>query len=135
MERYLGKYSATIYGLMRIVVGFLFFCHGAQKVFGWFGGPAMMGQPLIATGGIIELVGGALIAVGFLTGWAAFLCSGEMAVRAVSEITVKETAARLPKVTAEAPVKLLPRTVTSVPPPRGPEVGVTPVTEGAEAAL
>jgi len=31
-------------------------------------------------GGFIELVGGLLVAVGFLTGIAAFICSGEMAV-------------------------------------------------------
>ncbi len=39
----------------------------------------MMGTlPWIA--GLIELVGGLMIAVGLFTGWVAFLCSGEMAV-------------------------------------------------------
>jgi putative oxidoreductase len=80
MERWLGKYSGTIYGIMRFVIGFLFFCHGAQKVFGWFGGPVMMSNPLTATAGIIELVGGGLIALGLWAGWVAFICSGEMAV-------------------------------------------------------
>jgi putative oxidoreductase len=34
----------------------------------------------IAVAGVIELVGGALVMVGLATGWAAFLCSGQMAV-------------------------------------------------------
>jgi putative oxidoreductase len=36
--------------------------------------------PLLLVGGWIELAGGLLIAVGLFTGWAAFICSGEMAV-------------------------------------------------------
>jgi putative oxidoreductase len=36
--------------------------------------------PLMVAAGVIELVGGLLIAIGLLTGWAAFICSGEMAV-------------------------------------------------------
>jgi putative oxidoreductase len=39
MERVLGRYSPQFYALMRIVVGLLFACHGAQKLFGLFGGP------------------------------------------------------------------------------------------------
>ena len=54
---------------------------------------------------------------------------------AVSYTMVKDTAACVPKLTAVAPVKLLPRMVTRVPPPNGPELGVRPVTEGAEAAV
>ena len=34
MDRVLGKYSDQTYALMRIVVGLLFACHGAQKLFG-----------------------------------------------------------------------------------------------------
>lgn len=86
MERYLGSYQDYVYAIMRIVVGLLFACHGAQKVLGLFGG--FQGEPgataplfgLLWVGGFIELVGGVLIAVGALAGWAAFLCSGQMAV-------------------------------------------------------
>ncbi len=38
METLLGKYSQYLYAIMRIVVGLLFACNGAQKLFGVFGG-------------------------------------------------------------------------------------------------
>jgi hypothetical protein len=60
---------------------------------------------------------------------------GEMAVMLVSEFTVKLAAATVPKDTAVAPVKPLPLTVTLVPPPVLPLVGVTLVTEGADAVV
>lgn len=80
MERWLGKYSEVCYGLMRLVVGMLFACHGAQKLFGAFGGQVMISNPLMLTAGIIEFFGGLLIAIGLWAGYAAFLSSGMMAV-------------------------------------------------------
>jgi putative oxidoreductase len=80
MERWLGKYSEVSYGLMRIVVGLLFTCHGAQKLFGLFGGQGMSSSPLITTAGVIELFGGALITLGLWAGYAGFITSGQMAV-------------------------------------------------------
>jgi putative oxidoreductase len=79
MERVLGKFSPQLYAILRVVAGLLFACHGAQKLFGAFGGQAvpMMSQFWIA--GVIELVGGLLVAVGLLTSIVAFICSGEMA--------------------------------------------------------
>ena len=41
----------------------------------------------------------------------------------------------VPKSTAVAPVKLVPVTVTEVPPPAGPFGGLTPVTVGSAGAL
>ena len=38
MERLLENYSQYLYVMMRIVVGLLFACNGAQKLFGVFGG-------------------------------------------------------------------------------------------------
>ncbi|MGH9309808.1 MAG: DoxX family protein [Vicinamibacterales bacterium] len=79
MERVLGKFSPYFYGLLRIVAGVLFAFHGAQKLFGMFGGRQM---PLVSQFGLaggIELVCGLLIAIGLLTSLAAFLASGEMA--------------------------------------------------------
>jgi putative oxidoreductase len=68
------------YAIMRIFAGLLFAQHGAQKLFGVLGGKVMTGNPLMMTAGIIEFVGGLLIAIGLLTRVAAFLASGEMAV-------------------------------------------------------
>ena len=84
MEKVLGNFSPHAYALMRVVVGLLFACHGAQKVFGWFGGldgkgTAALLSSLFGVAGTIELIMGLLIAVGLLTGYAAFIASGEMA--------------------------------------------------------
>src|ERR1700730_13499095 len=80
MERYLGRYSEAIYGLMRLMVGLAFAEHGAQKVLGALGGQQVALASMFGVAGIIELVGGLLIAIGLAAGWAAFISSGEMAV-------------------------------------------------------
>src|SRR5512143_4018218 len=80
MERWLGRFTDLFYTALRIVAGAMFACHGAQKILGAFGGPRMTGNPQMLVAGLIELVGGILIAVGLLAGWAAFVASGEMAV-------------------------------------------------------
>ncbi|MEY9227942.1 hypothetical protein ABIF78_000265 [Bradyrhizobium japonicum] len=59
--------------------------------------------------------------------------AGDVAVIWVAELTVKPAAAVPPKVTAVAPVKLVPVMVTVVPPPPGPDVGEIEVTVGAAA--
>jgi putative oxidoreductase len=79
MERVLGRFSPQLYALMRIVVGLLFACHGAQKLFGMFGMQHMPLASQMGLAGVIEFFGGSLIAIGFLTGTAAFIASGEMA--------------------------------------------------------
>ncbi len=74
-----GKLAGPIYGIMRIIVGLLFSCHGAQKLFGVLGGQGhAQGRMLVA--GIIEFGCGLLIALGLFGALAAFLASGEMAV-------------------------------------------------------
>jgi putative oxidoreductase len=86
MERLLRGVAPYLYALMRIVVGLLFACHGAQKLFGvlgGFGGQPGMAAPLLSPmglAGLIEFVGGLLIAFGLLASYAAFIASGEMAV-------------------------------------------------------
>ena len=76
----LAKYTDQAYALMRIVAGFLLSFHGAQKIFGILSDS----QPTVGSqlwfGGLIELIGGLLVMVGFQTRWAAFLTSGTMAV-------------------------------------------------------
>ena len=57
--------------------------------------------------------------------------SGVTAVIDVGETTVKLAAATPPTVTSVAPVKLVPVMVINVPPPTGPDTGLTPVMVGA----
>ena len=69
--------------VLRIVAALLFLEHGAQKLLGFPPGSPMPMPPaftLLWFGGVIELVGGAMIALGLFTRSAAFLCAGEMAV-------------------------------------------------------
>ncbi|MCD9021528.1 DoxX family protein [Cohnella silvisoli] len=72
--------------IIRVVIGLLFVGHGAQKLFGVFGGYGPKGtggfmesiglKPGVAMAilaGLMELVGGALFTIGFLTPLAAIL--------------------------------------------------------------
>lgn len=80
MTKFLGPYSEYAYAAMRVVVGFLLSCHGAQKLFGALGGQSMLGDPLMLVAGCIEFFGGILIAIGLIASYAAFIASGELAV-------------------------------------------------------
>jgi putative oxidoreductase len=80
MERWLSRFSEPFYSVMRLAVGLLFACHGAQKLFGVLGGQAQLSNPKLLAAGIIEFVGGILVALGLGAGYAAFVASGEMAV-------------------------------------------------------
>lgn len=76
----LERYAPVILALTRIVVGILLACHGAQKVLGAFGGlPPGTPAAIVWTAGLIELVGGVLMAIGLFTRPTAFLMSGLMA--------------------------------------------------------
>jgi len=80
MEKLLGGFSVQPYALVRIVVGLLFACHGAQKLFGVFGGLNGAAAPLFSLmgfAGVIEFLGGLLVAVGFFTGYVAFIASAD----------------------------------------------------------
>jgi len=78
--KWLEKYADDAYALMRMVTGFMLSFHGAQKILGLLS----EFQPPVGSqlwfGGIIELLGGIAVMLGFQTRAAAFLCSGTMAV-------------------------------------------------------
>jgi len=79
--RFLQPHAARIYALLRIVTGLMFMQHGLQKIFGLFGGVPPEAPAFIVYGaGGIELVGGALVAIGLFAAPAAFIASGTMAV-------------------------------------------------------
>ena len=77
--------------IIRLVIGLLFVGHGAQKLFGWFGGYGLKGtggwfesigikpgvtMALIA--GLTELIGGILFTLGLLTPLAGIMIAGTM---------------------------------------------------------
>ena len=75
----LNRFADPVYCIMRLIIGLMFACHGGQKILGFpAGGHGAEG--LMLFGGIIELVGGFMIAFGFLTRIVAFISAGEMAV-------------------------------------------------------
>jgi putative oxidoreductase len=76
--------------ILRLWLGLLLFAHGAQKLFGWFGGGGLEGtavmmrklgyrpvRPMAVLGGLAEAGGGALLALGFLTPIAVFAIVGQ----------------------------------------------------------
>lgn len=75
--------DATLVAL-RIAAGLGFFTHGAQKLFGWFGGFGPDGGTAdlltrFGAAGVIEVVAGTAIVLGLFTRPLALLASGQMA--------------------------------------------------------
>lgn len=79
----LTRYSPYALGVLRIVVALLFIEHGSQKLFDFplsaTPSPEAMDTMMLVTG-VLELVGGLMILIGFLTRPVAFILSGMMAV-------------------------------------------------------
>ena len=83
--------------LLRVVVGGLMIGHGAQKLFGWFGGPGVRGtagflesmgyrpaKPLAVVHGAAEAGGGLLLAFGLMTPLGAAAIAGVLVAAIVS---------------------------------------------------
>ena len=79
MEALLGPFKPYIYAALRIVAGLLFMQHGAQKLFGALGGRQQELLSQMGLAGVIEFVGGAMMAIGLFASPVAFLASGQMA--------------------------------------------------------
>ena len=76
-------WTPRILSVLRIVAGLMFMEHGLMKLLHF--PAAQPGAPdplpaLLMAAAVIEIVGGALIALGLFTRVAAFVCSGQMAV-------------------------------------------------------
>lgn len=78
--RILSPYTEVAYAALRVVTGLTFAFHGVQKLFGVLTDHAPPVFSQIWVGGVIELVGGLLIALGLFARCAAFIASGTMAV-------------------------------------------------------
>ncbi len=75
-------WSSRVLSVLRIMAALLFMAHGLMKLFHF--PVAQPGAPdplpaLLMAAAIIEVVGGALLALGLFTKVTAFVCSGEMA--------------------------------------------------------
>ena len=77
---WLSRYEPQLLAVLRIVTALLFIEHGTQKLFGFpvpADGPT---QGLMLVAGILEVVGGLLVLVGFFTRPVSFILCGMMAV-------------------------------------------------------
>src|ERR1700676_2717293 len=84
LRRLLATDDSTATATLRLVLGVVFFAHGAQKMLGWFGGPGFSGTMGLFTGYLhipapfavlaiaAEFFGGLGLIFGFLTRIAAF---------------------------------------------------------------
>jgi putative oxidoreductase len=78
----LAAYRDQGLAAVRIISGLLFIEHGTMKLFAF---PVPQGEggslpPLLLFAALLELVGGILITIGFLTRPVAFILSGQMAI-------------------------------------------------------
>lgn len=80
---FLDRFSPQLLSILRIVSALLFMAHGTSKLLG-FPATEMFAEPppafsMIWFAGVLELVGGALLALGLFTRPVAFILAGEMA--------------------------------------------------------
>jgi putative oxidoreductase len=79
-DSFRATWSPRVLSILRIVVGLLFMEHGLSKYFGFPMVPPFHVAGILWAAGAIEIVAGALVAIGLFTRTAAFIASGEMAV-------------------------------------------------------
>lgn len=82
LERIEAEWAPRMLSVLRIVAALIFLEHGTQKLLGFPGGERAFAEifSLSWVAGLIEIVTGALLVVGYWTRMAAFVASGEMAV-------------------------------------------------------
>ena len=83
---FMSRFEEPTLALLRVVAALMFMQHGVQKLFGWLGGwrgdPGATAPLFSQSGlaGVLEVFGGALLAMGLFTRPVAFILSGMMAV-------------------------------------------------------
>jgi len=81
MKNRLERFESVFYVIARLLIGFMFFAHGAQKIFGWFGGQGGAKVfSLMGVAGWVEITTNILIVVGLWTRLAVFFAAGQMIV-------------------------------------------------------
>jgi putative oxidoreductase len=83
IDSFYARWAPYLLSILRIMTGFLFAQHGAQKLFGFMAAPGSSTPPLLSLlglAGILEFFGGLLLLVGLFTRPVAFILSGQMAV-------------------------------------------------------
>jgi putative oxidoreductase len=81
--RHLEKYQPQLRALLRIITALLFVEHGLAKLIHFPVAQPGVPDPLptiLVAAAWIEMVGGALVAVGLYTRLVAFICAGEIAI-------------------------------------------------------
>lgn len=81
---FMARFEEGILALLRVVSGLMLVQHGVQKLFGWLVPPDRPAQPLEllsqrGLAGVLEVFGGALLAIGLFTRPVAFVLSGLLA--------------------------------------------------------
>lgn len=81
---FMARYTESTLALLRVVSGLMLAQHGVQKMFGWLLPPDRPAQPFEllsqrGLAGVLEVVGGILLAIGLFTRPVAFVLSGLMA--------------------------------------------------------
>ncbi len=88
LDRWLADRQEWAPAALRVPLGVIFFAHGAQKMFGWFGGYGWNGTmqyftqslhipaPLAAVAILVELLGGLALLAAVFTRWTAILERG-----------------------------------------------------------
>ena len=84
LTRLRAAWEPRILSILRIVLGLLYMQHGLFKIFGFPPGqtpakPYVLMSLVPGLAGLLELIGGALVAIGLFTRIVAFILSGEMA--------------------------------------------------------
>lgn len=67
VDKLIKKNDKYLYFIFRVVIGFMFLQHGAQKLFGLLGGQQVELVSLYGLAGVIEFSAGLFIAVGLFT--------------------------------------------------------------------
>lgn len=79
LEKYFRSHHGKMYVIFRVIIGLLFFVHGGQKLFGWFGSKgAVPLYSMFGAAGVIETVVGLFIAFGLFSRLVALIGGLEM---------------------------------------------------------